>query len=183
MRLACEVRHIHKSRGNFIAPPCLTYSVFQHGREGSAIKREQIFFFAQRAQAACIFRDDSIAHMHFFVELHADLENFTKIFLVVVQHFVQLAIANQNYFYVELHGFRFQRTAAKGIKHFQRLNFQTAMIQCAFQSAPHAGLRKRFQRIHNQKTAVGAQQRSAAQIHEVAGPAAACVVGALNRAE
>ncbi len=57
------------------------------------------------------------------------------------------------------------------------------MIQRAFQGAPHPLLGKRLDRIHDQKTAVGAEQRAAAQVHEVAGPAAARIVGALNGAK
>jgi len=42
---------------------------------------------------------------------------------------------------------------------------------------------KRFEGIHDEEAAIGAEERTAAQIHEVAGPAAARVVSALDGSE
>ena len=58
------------------------------------------------------------------------------------------------------------------------------MIQRALERAPHARLGERLHGVHDQEPAIGAEQRTTAQVHEIAGPAAAArVVGALDGAE
>src|SRR5712671_1509830 len=119
--------------------------------------------------------------MHLFVKLYAHLENFPEIFLILVQQLVQLPVADQNHLHIDLDRFRLQRAPPKRIKHFQRLNLQAVVIQRAFQRPPHPHLAQRLHGIHDQESAVGPQQRSGAQIHEVAGPPATRVVSPLNR--
>ncbi len=76
-----------------------------------------------------------------------------------------------------------QRGGAERKEHFQRLNFQLGVIERALERAPHAGFGQRVKRVHDQETAVGAQQRAGAQIHEVRSPDAARIVAALDGAE
>ncbi len=71
----------------------------------------------------------------------------------------------------------------KGKNRFHRLDFQFPVIEGALQRAPYACFGQRVERVHHQKSAVGAQQRAAAQVHEIGIPAAARVVAAMNRAE
>ena len=183
VRFSRQIGDIHETRGHLVPPASLAHAVLQHGRKRAAIKRMQILFLAQRAQPPGIFSDYTVAHGHFFVELHAHLENLAKVLFVFVEEFVELPVADEDHFDVDVDGFRLQRASTKGIKHFERLNFQPVVIERAFQRTPHPRFRQRFHRIHDQESAIGPQQRAAAQVHEVAAPAAARVVGALNRAE
>ena len=64
-----------------------------------------------------------------------------------------------------------------------RLDLELGVIECALQGAPHAGFGKRVERVHDQESAVGAQHRAAAQVHEIGGPHAARIVAALHGAE
>ena len=80
-------------------------------------------------------------------------------------------------------GSGFSAAVLNGKKHVDRLNFELAVIQRALQRAPHAGFRQRIERVHHQESAVGAQKRAAAQIHEIGVPCAALVVAAVHRAE
>ena len=73
--------------------------------------------------------------------------------------------------------------ALNGKERVDRLDFELAVIERALQRAPDARFRQRVERVHHQETAVGAQQRSAAQIHEIGVPSAASVVAAMHRAE
>src|SRR5258708_10973092 len=57
------------------------------------------------------------------------------------------------------------------------------MVQRALERAPHADFRKRLKRIHDEETAIGAEKGAGAQVHEVAGPAASRVIGALDGAK
>src|SRR5450631_889647 len=179
-RLSRQIRDIHKSRRNLVPPPRLPHSIFQNRRERPAIEGRQIFFLAQRPQSPSIFRDYAVAHLHLFVKLDAHLKNFPKVFFVVVQHLVQLAVPDQNHLHIQVHRFRLQSAPAKRVKHLQRLNLQPVVIQSPLQSPPNPSLRKRLQRIHNQKSAVGPQQRPRPQIHKITGPPAPRVVSALN---
>ncbi len=183
MRLAGQVGDFDEARRDLISSPGLAHAVLEHGGEGSPVKGVQSFLLGQRAQPPRIFRDDAVAHGHFLVEFHAHLENFAKVFFILIQQLVQGAVADEDHFDVDIDGFRLLRASAKGIKHFQRLNLQPVVVQRALQRAPHADLRQRFQRIHDQEAAIGAEQRTAAQVHEVAAPAAARVIGALDGSE
>ena len=86
-------------------------------------------------------------------------------------------------FRVDVDGLGLQRRGAERKKHVDRLNFELAVVQSALQRAPHAGFRHRIERVHHQESAVGAQQRAAAQIHEIGVPCAALVVAAVHGAE
>src|SRR5271156_1548666 len=63
------------------------------------------------------------------------------------------------------------------------LNFELAVIQSALQGAPDTRFRQRIERVHHQETAIGAQERATAQIHEIRAPPAAGIVAAVNRPE
>ena len=183
MRLARQVGDIDETRRHLVSSAGLTHAVFQHGGEGAPVKGVQTLFLGQRAQPPRIFRNDAVAHGHFFVKFHAHFEDLAKVFFILVKQFVQGTIADENHFHVDVDRLRLLRAAAEGVKHFERLNFQPIVVQGALQRAPHADFRKRFQRIHDQKAAIGAEQRTSAQVHEVAGPAASRVVGALDGPE
>ncbi len=143
-------------------------------------KREQILFFAKGANSAGVFFDHAVAHGHFFIKLHAHFEDFAEVFLILVEEFVEISVADQNHFHIDLNGLRLQRRHGKRIKRFERLNLQPVVVQRALQRAPHARFGKRFNRVHDQKAAIGAQQGARPQVHKIASPAAARIVGALN---
>ena len=183
VRLARQVSDFNKARRHLVSSPRLAHTVFQHRRKRAAVEGIQIFFFGQRTQTPRIFRDDAVAHGHLLIELHAHFEDFAEVLLVFVQQLVQRAVADEDHLDVDVDGFWLLRASAERIEHFQRLNFQPVVVQRALQSAPHADFRQRFQRIHDQEAAIGAEQRPAAQIHEVAGPATSRVIGPLNGPE
>ena len=79
--------------------------------------------------------------------------------------------------------FGLQSARVERKKHVQRLNFELPVIERALQSAVDAGFRERVDGIHHDEAAVRAQQRAAAQIHEIGIPAAASIVTAMNRSE
>ena len=126
---------------------------------------------------------DFVAPIHLLVEFDADLENFLEVVFVIVEQLVHLAVADQNNFYVNVNRFGLHRRCAERKKHIHGLNFELAVIESAFQRAPHANLGERVERIHHQEAAVRAQQGAATQIHEIGIPAAARVVAAMNRAK
>src|SRR6266550_617126 len=134
-------------------------------------------------KAPRIFRDDAIAHGHLFVKFDAHLEDFAEVLFILIKQFVKRAIPDEDHFHIDVDGLRLLRAAAEGIKHFERLNLQPVVVQSALQRAPHTDFREGFQRIHDQEAAIGAEQRTGAQIHEVAGPAASRVVGTLDSPE
>ena len=92
-----------------------------------------------------------------------------------------MTVADEDHFDVDFDGFGFERAPAEGIKHFERLNLQPVVIQRALQRAPHPSFRERLHRIHDQEAAIRAEQRTATEVHKIAAPAAARVVGPLNR--
>ena len=57
------------------------------------------------------------------------------------------------------------------------------MVESALQCAPYADFGKRFERIHDEEAAIGAEKRTGAEVHEIAGPATAGIIGALDGAE
>ncbi len=178
--LAREIRDIHKASRHFVAASRHAHAVLEDRSERASVEWPQIFFFGKRAKPARIFGDNRVVHRHLFVKLHAHFENFAEVLFVIVKKFVHFAVADQDHFHIDLDGFRLHRAATKWVKHFERLDFQPIVVQGAFQGAPNSRLGNGFHRIHNEVTAVGPQQRSAPQIHKIAGPAAAGVISALN---
>jgi len=85
----------------------LAHAVFEHGREGAAIEGREAFLFGEAAQAAGVFGDYAVAHGHLFVEFDTHLKDFAEVFFIVVQHFVQFAIADEQNFYVDDDGLGF----------------------------------------------------------------------------
>ena len=150
---------------------------------GGAVKGQKLLVVAELAQAPAVLADDFVAPLHFFVEFDAHFENLLEVLLVVVEQLVHVAVADQDDFHVHVDRLRLQRRSAEREEHVHGLDFELAVIQRALQRAPHAGFGERVERVHDQETAVGAQQRTAAQIHEIGIPAAARVVAALDGAE
>src|SRR5256884_6990138 len=148
-----------------------------------AFEREEVLFLRERAQPPGILGNDAVAHSHLFVELHAHFKNLPKVLFIFVEQLVELAVADEDDLDIDVDGFRLERASAEGVKNFLRLNLQPVVIQRALQGAPHAGFRQSLQRVHDQETAIGAKQRTTPQVHEIAAPAAARIIGALNGAK
>src|SRR5439155_26465220 len=122
---AGDVGDVHETRGNFVAAPGSSNAVFQHGGEGAAVKRPKTFLFRECAQPAGVFGDHRIVHGHLFIELHAHLENFAKVFLVIVEQLIHFPVADQNDLNADLDGLGLYATDAEWVEHIHWLNLKT----------------------------------------------------------
>ncbi len=129
--LAGEIGDVDEARRYLVSPASLADAVLEHGGKGAAVKRVQIFFFGQGAQPSGIFGDNAVAHGHLFVEFDAHLEDLAEVLLILVEQFVQRAVANEDHFDVDVDSFRLLRAPAEGIEHFEGLNFQAVVVQRA----------------------------------------------------
>ena len=127
--------------------------------------------------------ENLVAPVHLLVEFDADLENLFEIVLEIVKQLVHVAIADQDHLDVDVDRLGLQRGSAEREEHVDGLNLELAVIERALQRAPDAGFGQRVERVHHQEAAIGAEERPAAQIHEIGIPSAAIVVAAMNRAE
>ena len=55
-------------------------------------------------------------------------------------------------------GLGLERGSAEREKHIDGLNLELAVIERALQRAPDAGFRQRIERVHHEKSAIGAQE-------------------------
>src|SRR5215472_19105924 len=144
MSFASEVGDVYKSRSHLVSPAGSPHTILQNGRERATIEGEQILLFAERANSAGVLFNYAVRHGHFFIELHADLENFAEVFLILVEELVEITITDEDDFNVYLNRFRLERCGSERVKGLERLNFQAIVIQGALQRAPHTRFRERF---------------------------------------
>ena len=135
---ARQVGQVHETRGDLVAAARQAHAVFDHRRDGGAVEGAKAFVLAEFVQPAAVLADDVVVHLHLFVELDAHLENLLELLFVGVEHFVKIAIADEDDLHSEVDRLGLERRGAEGKKQLHGLDFELGMIQRALECAPDA---------------------------------------------
>src|ERR1022692_2823426 len=101
-RLSSQIGEIEKAGRNLTSAPGEANTVFEDRGDGRAVEMQQFLVVNELSQPSPVLAGDLFAPLHLLIKFHADLEDFFEVVLVVVQHFVHIAIADENDFCVDV---------------------------------------------------------------------------------
>ena len=136
-------------------------TVFDDSRDCGSIERRQFVFSHQRRNELCILEMGIRITLQFVVEIGGDLEELTEFRIVVAQHVIDPAFADQNNLGVQRCRFRFQRHRRYQIERLSK-RFDPHLMgeERAFQALPCKRHGQDFSCVENEIAAVGAMKSS-----------------------
>ena len=142
-----------------------------------------MFLVGEMPDKAGVVLQRRLRPFHLIIKNRVDLEYFLEIFLVLIQHVVDVLVADEDDFHVHWDGFRLQGGRRQLENGFTRLNFDLPAQKYAFQCFPYTRLGHGVERVENEIASVGAQERTRLDLREIRHPHPPHIEDLFNRTE
>ena len=168
-RLAQDVRHIREAGRDPLAVAGEAHRFLHERCHAPTVERQQLLVADDLGHEG-----DEVGHLrapvrHLAVEVGQHLEDLAELLVELVQHVVEGAVADHDDLDVDVHRFGLEGLPGDREQDVVRADHDAPVTQGTLQRRPHPGLRHGVERVHRQKTAVGAQERACADAHVVGG--------------